>query len=141
MAIYEFINQVLTQLKESEDLKDITFLSEFPSSKKPVPIKNLMAAVGGEEISVSSGAMGNIYDSGNGKDTEISLAISVYAPYKSGGEECLKAFCRICETASFMENLNIKSFQCGDVSANRDADAFVLKGTISFSGEIVREAD
>lgn len=141
MAIYEFINQVLTQLKESEDLKDITFLSEFPSSKKPVPIKKIMAALGGEEISVSPGAMGDIYDYGNGRDAEIALRLTVYAPYKSGGEECLKAFCRICEAASFMENLYIKSFKCGDVSANRDADAFVLKGTISFSGEIVREAD
>lgn len=139
MAIYEFIEEFMSRLKESEELKDITFLSEFPSSKKPVPIKKLMAAVGGEEISVSSGAMGNIYDSGNGKDAEISLAISVYAPYKSGGEECFKAFCRICETASFMENLHIKAFKCGDISANRDADAFVLKGTISFSGEIVKE--
>ncbi len=141
MAIYEFINQVLTQLKESEDLKDITFLSEFPSSEKPVPIKKITAALGGEEISVSPGALGDIYDSGNGKDAEIALRITVYSPYKSGGEECLKAFCRICEAASFMENLNIKSFQCGDVSANRDADAFVLKGTISFSGEIVKEAE
>lgn len=85
--------------------------------------------------------MGDIYDSGNGRDAEIALRLTVYAPYKSGGEECLKAFCRICEAASFMENLYIKSFKCGDVSANRDADAFVLKGTISFSGEIVREAD
>lgn len=41
MAIYEFINQVLIQLKESEELKDITFLSEFPSSEKPVPLKRL----------------------------------------------------------------------------------------------------
>lgn len=139
MAIYEFIEEFMSKLKESEELKDITFLPEFPSSKKPVPIKKLMAAVGGEEISVSPGAMGNIYDSGNGKDAEITLCITVYAPYKSGGEECLKAFCRICETASFMENLHIKAFKCGDVSANRDADAFVLKGTISFSGEIVRE--
>lgn len=139
MAIYEFIEQFISQLKEAEELKDITFLSEFPSSKKPVPIKNIMAAVGGEEISVSSGAMGDIYDSGIGKDAEIALGITVYAPYKSGGEECLKTFCRICEGASFMENLNIKSFKCGDVSASRDADAFVLKGTISFRGEIVRE--
>ena len=131
----------MSKLKESEELKDITFLSEFPSSKKPVPIKKLMAAVGGEEISVSPGAMGDIYDSGNGRDAEIALRLTVYAPYKSGGEACLKAFCRICETASFMENLHIKFFKCGDISANRDADAFVLKGTISFSGEIVREAD
>lgn len=141
MAIYEFIEEFMSKLKESEELKDITFLSEFPSSKKPVPIKKLMAALGGEEISVSPGAMGDIYDSGNGRDAEIALRLTVYAPYKSGGEACLKAFCRICETASFMENLHIKAFKCGDVSANRDADAFVLKGTISFSGEIVREAD
>nr|DAQ96432.1 MAG TPA: hypothetical protein [Caudoviricetes sp.] len=141
MAIYEFIKQVLTQLKEAEELKDITFLSEFPSSKKPVPIKKVTAALGGEEISVSQGAIGNVYDSGNGRDTEIALRLTVYAPYKSGGEECLKAFCRICETVSFMDNLNVKSLQCGDVSANRDADAFVLKGTISFSGEIVKEAE
>lgn len=141
MAIYEFIKQVLTQLKESEELKDISFLSEFPSSKKPIPIKKVTAALGGEEFSVSQGAMGNIYDSGNGRDAEIALHLTVYAPYKSGGEECLKAFCKICETASFMDNLNIKSFQCGDVSANRDADAFVLKGTVFFSGEIVKEAE
>lgn len=141
MAIYEFIKQVLTQLKEAEELKDINFLSEFPSSKKPIPIKKITAALGGEEITVSQGAMGNIYDSGNGRDAEIALRLTVYAPYKSGGEECLKAFCRICETASFMDNLNIKSFQCGDVSANRDADAFVLKGTVFFSGEIIKEAE
>lgn len=141
MAIYEFIKQFLTQLKEAKELKDITFLSEFPSSKKPIPIKKVTAALGGEEFSVSQGAMGNVYDSGNGRDTEIALRLTVYAPYKSGGEECLKAFCKICETASFMENLNIKSFQCGDVSANRDADAFVLKGTVFFSGEIVKEAE
>lgn len=141
MAIYEFIKQVLTQLKEAEELKDINFLSEFPSSKKPIPIKKITVALGGEEITVSQGAMGNIYDSGNGRDAEIALRLTVYAPYKSGGEECLKAFCRICETASFMDNLNIKSFQCGDVSANRDADAFILKGTVFFSGEIVKEAE
>lgn len=141
MAIYEFIKQVLTQLKEAEELKDITFLSEFPSSKKPIPIKKVTAALGGEDISVSQGAMGNIYDSGNGRDAEMALRLTVYSPYKSGGEECLKTFCRICEAASFMENLNIKSFQCGDVSANRDADAFVLKGTVFLSGEIVKEAE
>lgn len=141
MAIYEFIKQVLTQLKEAEELKDINFLSEFPSSKKPIPIKKITVALGGEEITVSQGTMGNIYDSGNGRDAEIALRLTVYAPYKSGGEECLKAFCRICETASFMDNLNIKSFQCGDVSANRDADAFILKGTVFFSGEIVKEAE
>lgn len=141
MAIYEFIKQFLTQLKEAKELKDITFLSEFPSSKKPIPIKKITAALGGEEFSVSQGAMGNVYDSGNGRDAEITLGITVYAPYKSGGEECLKAFCRICEAVSFMDNLNVKSFQCGDVSANRDADAFVLKGAISFSGEIVKEAE
>lgn len=141
MAIYEFIKQVLTQLKEAEELKDINFLSEFPSSKKPIPIKKITAVLGGEEFSVSQGAMGNVYDSGNGRDAEIALRLTVYAPYKSGGEECLKAFCRICETASFMDNPNIKSFQCGDVSANRDADAFVLKGTVFFSGEIVKEAE
>lgn len=141
MAIYEFIKQILTQLKEAEELKDINFLSEFPSSKKPIPIKKITAALGGEEISVSQGAMGNVYDSGNGRDAEIALRLTVYAPYKSGGEECLKAFCRICEAVFFMDNLNVKSLQCGDVSANRDADAFVLKGTVFFSGEIVKEAD
>lgn len=141
MAIYEFIKQILTQLKESEELKDITFLSEFPSSKKPIPIKKIMAVLGGEEFSVSQGAMGNVYDSGNGRDAEIALRLTVYAPYKSGGEECLKAFCRICEAVSFMENLSVKSLRCGDVSPNRDADAFVLKGAISFSGEIIKEAE
>ncbi len=139
MAIYEFIQQILNEFKETQELKDISFLPAFTSDKKPVPIKKVTVALGVEEVSVLPGAIGDTYDAGKGKEAEISLNLTVYAPYKSGGEECLKAFCRICEATAFAENLNIKAFKCGDVSANRDADAFVLKGTISLSGEIVKE--
>ncbi len=139
MAVYEFIRNILTLLRESEALSDITFLFAYPSSQKPVPIKKITAALGGEEISVTAGALGGVYGGGTGRDAEISLSLTIYAPYKSGGEECIKAFCRICEEAVFSESAYVKSFKCSSVSSNRDADAFVLKGTMVFGGEITKE--
>lgn len=139
MGIYQFIQQILVGLKSSQELKDITFLSAFPPSKKPVPIKKATAVLGGEEIYVSEGAFGGIYDNGKGKDAAVSLSLTVYVPYKYGGEECTKIFCRICEAAFLSENLPVATFKSSGVSANRDADAFVLKGIMTFKGELVKE--
>lgn len=141
MAIYEFIKSIISALQKDEALGDIRFLPSFSPGKKPVPLNKVTVAVGAEKITVSQGALSDKYDGGEGKDAEISLGLTIYAPYKSGGEECLRAFCRICEELSFSESFYVKSLSCSDVSANREADAFVLAARAVISGTIFKEAE
>lgn len=141
MAIYEFIKSVISALEKDENLGGIRFLSSFAPEKKPVPLKEVTVAVGAEKVTVSQGALGDGYDGGEGKDAEITLLLTIYAPYKSGGEECLRAFCKICDGLSFSESFYVKSLSCGEVAANRDADAFVLAARAVIGGTIVKEAE
>ena len=56
-------------------------------------------------------------------------------PYSYGGAACHDVFTDVVDCLTFATDLNIRESGCGNVTADRDTDAFVLKGFISINAD------
>lgn len=136
MTLYSYIEDITESLKADPDLGDISFIPAYPPNKKPVPLKKITAAAGCEKARFYSGALGDISEYGKSKKADIVLKFFIYSPYSMGGEECFKAFCRICDKLIFRDLLPIKEISCGDTVVSPKADGFLLTAYAEFEGEL-----
>lgn len=118
-------------LSEQEELKPVRFLTEYPPVRKAVPLKKVTVAVGIGEIVIED-AFGESDEENVLSENEycrrarIKLTFSIHSPYSLGGEGCHNAFADIIDALTFNSGLEITSSGCGDITEDRDTDAFVL---------------
>ncbi len=120
-------SKVAKWLSEREDLSDIIFLTEFPPSKKAVPLKQVTVAVGLERIVINDRF--NLPQTGDDeycRAAELTLRFSIHAPFLLGGKACHEAFADIIDCLTFDSGLEITESGCDVITADRDTEALVL---------------
>lgn len=139
MTLYSYIENIVQSLKSDPALKDICFIPAYPPNKKPVPLKRVTVAMDCEKARFYSGALGDISEYGKAKRACILLKFSIYSPYSAGGEECFKAFSRICDKLIFGNLLPVKEISCRDTVVSPKADGFLLTAYAEVEGELRKE--
>lgn len=123
-------SNIVTWLKEREELDYIRFLTEFPAIKKAIPLKHITVAVGigSMEIvdSFEENDEGVLVENEYCRQAKINIKLSIHAPFSLGGEACHAAFTDIIDCLTFASGLDILNSGCENIIADRDTDAFVL---------------
>lgn len=122
---------VAAWLSEQEQLSDMKFLTEYPPVRKAVPLRKVTVAVGIGEISITDSFSESeeddvLEENEYCRKAQIKLTFSIHSPYSLGGEGCHNAFADIIDSLTFDSGLEIISSGCGDITEDRDTDAFVL---------------
>jgi len=121
-------------LSEQDQLSKITFMTEYPATKKAIPLKKAIVAIGLKEVKITD----SFVDDGNGilveqefcRSSELIISLAIHVPFSHGGAACHDVFTDVIDCLTFATDLNIENSGCGNVTADRDTDAFVLEGFI-----------
>ena len=136
-AISAMPGEIVEWLSEQEVLSGITFLTEFPSRKKDVPLRSTVVAVGIEEMTITDSftenGQGVVVEDEYCRAANIKIKLSIHAPFSLGGEACHDTFTDVIDCLTFASDFEITQSGCESISADRDTDAFVLRAWISIS--------
>ena len=130
-AISAMPGAIAQWLGEQAPLEGIGFLTEFPAANKAVPLRRAIVAVGVHSVAVTDKFEEN--DDGVLERQEycrtaiVRLRLGIHVPFAEGGDRCHEIFTQVLDILTFASDLNIPASGCGDVSAHRDTDAFVLE--------------
>ncbi len=130
-AISAMPGAIAEWLSQQEPLHAIGFLTEFPAANKAVPLRSAMVAVGVDSVHITDKFVEN--DDGvlerqeYCRTAEIRMRLDVHVPFAEGGDRCHEIFTSVLDVLTFASDLNIPASGCGEVSAHRDTDAFVLE--------------
>jgi len=111
-------------------LSGVRFITVYPAAKKAVPLQKSVVAVGIEDITVTDSFTAN--DQGvlirdeYCRQAAVKLGFDIHVPFSAGGAACYDIFTDIIDCLSFETDLNIIESGCGEITADRDTDAFVL---------------
>lgn len=131
--------EIAEWLSSQQELEGINFITEYPASKKPVPLKKVMVAVGIDNIAIEDSFVEN--DEGVLVENEycrlasIKLRLGIHAPFAEGGARCHDVFTDVADCLTFATDLNISQSGCGKIKADRDTDAFVLEAWITVQAD------
>ncbi len=118
-------------LAEQEPLQEIHFLTEYPAQNKAVPLRRATVAVGLGSVTITDQFIEN--DDGVLERQEycrtaaIRLRLGVHVPFREGGSRCHDIFTLVLDMLTFASDLNLRSSGCGEITAHRDTDAFVME--------------
>lgn len=131
--------EIVEWLGGQQVLSGITFLTEFPSVKKAVPLKSTIVAVGIEGMTITDSftenAQGELVENEYCRDASIKIKLSIHAPFSLGGAACHDAFTDVLDCLTFASDFDIVESGCDSITADRDTDAFVLHAWISVSAQ------
>lgn len=134
-AISALPGEIVQWLSRQTALEGITFLTEFPSIKKAVPLRSTIVAVGIDEMTITDSFTENedgvLVENEYCRNAQIKIRLDIHAPFASGGEACHDAFTDILDCLTFASDLDIEQSGCESVAADRDTDAFVLRAFLS----------
>ncbi len=130
---------IVTWLNTQEPLENISFMTEFPATKKAVPLKRTIVAVGIETLKIED----SFTENGEGEPirneycrlANIKMRLAIHVPFATGGERCYEIFTTVLDCLTFGSNMNIINSGCDDISADRDTDAFVLNAWINIEAD------
>lgn len=126
-------------LSEQEQLSNITFMTEYPAIKKAIPLRKAIVAIGLREVKI----VDSFVDDGSGilveqefcRSANLSINLAIHVPFSYGGDACHDVFTDVMDCLTFATDLNIEESGCGNVTADRDTDAFVLEGFITIKAD------
>ncbi len=131
-SIVSLPQQIVDWLSSQNDMDDIRFFVEYPPVNKAVPLRNIIVAVGIENIDITDKFVAN--DDGVLERQEycrlakIKANLSICIPFSMGGHICHDVFTRITNALTFRTNLNIAESGCVEIKSDRDTDALVMTG-------------
>ncbi len=131
--------EIAKWLSEQDIFEDITFLTEFSPRPKATPLKQTIVSVGIDNVKITD----KFYENSDGelvadeycRQADIKIRLSICVPYSSGGTACHEAFAKIVDCLNFNSDLNLKESGCDAIQADRDTDAFVMKGWVDIIAE------
>ena len=136
------VEKIISLFSEDENLSDITFLSSYPSTDKPVPMDRTYVTVGFRGAKIATNSFGDYQgESLNsvmyGRRAEINIGIKIYCPLKEGGNMCADVFSRLCDSLMFRDRgFAIEKAQCGKINFDMDVSAMSLEAEIEIKSII-----
>ncbi len=130
---------IVTWLKKVSDLKDITFMTEYPPQAKAVPLRNSIVSVGLAEVKITD----LFHENENGelirdeycRQADIHIVLGIHVPDALGGSTCHEVFSKIVDYLTFSTDLNIISSTCGHVTSDRNTESLVMDADIHIGAE------
>ena len=132
--------EIAAWLSEQTDLfPDVTFITEFPAIPKATPLRQTIAAIGLDHVSIrdffTENSQGVQVPDEYCRLARVRIRISVYVPYSAGGSACHTAFTKIVDCLNFKSDFNISESGCESIEADRDTDAFVLQSWVDIDAQ------
>jgi len=130
-AISAMPGAVAQWLGSQASLDEIAFLTEFPAQNKAVPLRRATVAVGIGSVQITDKFIEN--DDGVLERQEycrsaaIRLRLGIHVPFSEGGSRCHEIFTLVLDMLTFASDLNLRASGCGEITAHRDTDAFVME--------------
>ncbi|MCL2023041.1 MAG: hypothetical protein FWG82_01550 [Oscillospiraceae bacterium] len=124
-------SEIAAWLRQQIPLQGIEFITEYPATKKAVPLKQAIVAVGLENVSITD----KFVDNGQGvleaqeycRSAKLRIRLGIHAPYSLGGDYCHSVFTKVADCMTFGSDLEITQSAAGRIKSDRDTDAFVLE--------------
>ncbi len=131
--------EIVEWLSSQEQLSALTFITEYPPTKKAIPLRKPIVAVGIEKMNITDSFTENdegvLVENEYCRQAQITIKLSIHAPFSQGGEACHDAFTDIIDCLTFASDLEIAESGCDSIFADRDTDAFVLTARIVINAE------
>ena len=130
-AISAMPGAVAQWLGEQAILSEIQFLTEFPAQNKAVPLRRATVAVGLGSVEITDKFVAD----DNGvltrqeycRSADLRLRLGIHVPFSEGGSRCHDIFTQVLDMLTFASDLNLRASGCGEITAHRDTDAFVME--------------
>jgi len=112
-------------------LSEIQFLTEYPAQNKAVPLRRATVAVGLGSVRITD----KFVENNDGvlerqeycRSAAMRLRLGIHVPFSQGGDRCHEIFTLVLDMLTFASDLNLRASGCGEVTAHRDTDAFVME--------------
>lgn len=138
-AISAMPGEIVEWLSNQEQLSSLTFITEYPPTKKAIPLRKPIVAVGIERMNITDSFTENdegvLVENEYCRQAQITIKLSIHAPFSQGGEACHAAFTDIIDCLTFASDLEIAESGCDSIFADRDTDAFVLTARIVINAD------
>ena len=138
-AVSTLPENIVDWLNAQTELEDITFMTEFPPTKKAIPLKKPIVAVGLDSVRITDSFTEN--DQGVLERNEycrlanMRISLLIHVPFSMGGEKCHDIFTDVTDALTFASDLNIVQSGCGNISSDRNTDALVLEAWIDVTAD------
>jgi len=138
-AISALPADIVAWLAEQEQLSGLRFMTEYPATKKAVPLRRVIVAVGLEQVGIQD----SFTDTGGGvlvkneycRLAALRIRLAIHVPFSDGGARCHDIFSSIIDCLTFASDLNILESGCEAILSDRDTDAFVLSAWIKIQSD------
>lgn len=132
----QLLQQILLALEQAGVGENCRLVAAFPPSKLPHPLSRACVAVGFRNLTVSDGALGRYW--GKLSNTAVNagrlkavLLLRIYAPRAWGGGACYQILEQIQRALEQEGTFAGCPMQAGEVTSDRNSDAFLLEAEIS----------
>jgi len=130
-AISAMPGAVAQWLGGQANLSEIQFLTEYPAQNKAVPLRRATVAVGLGSVQITD----KFVENNDGvlerqeycRSAAMRLRLGIHVPFAEGGDRCHEIFTLVLDMLTFASDLNLRASGCGEVTAHRDTDAFVME--------------
>jgi hypothetical protein len=130
---------IVDWLKKINDLKSITFMTEYPPQAKAVPLRNSIVSVGLAEVKISDifreNEDGELVRDEYCRQADIHIVLGIHVPDALGGSTCHEVFSKVVDYLTFSSDLNIISSTCGHVTSDRNTESLVMNADIHIASE------
>ncbi|MBP3330268.1 MAG: hypothetical protein J6L89_05480 [Clostridia bacterium] len=121
------------------DLRDITFMTEYPPQAKAVPLRNSIVSVGLAEVNI----IDLFHENENGelvrdeycRQADIHIVLGIHVPDSLGGSTCHEVFSKVVDYLTFSSDLNIITSTCGHITSDRNTESLVMNADIHIGAE------
>jgi len=138
--IAEMLSQTVQALGGSARLEGVSITPQFLSGQAPAPLRGMHAVAGLGSLEYAPGAMGgylgdNETGEQSGRRVNISLSITLYAPYETGGSGLFTIYSAVSDCL-FAAKLpySVKRGKAGSISFDKALRAYKLECAFEAEG-------
>lgn len=130
---------IVNWLKTINDLKSITFMTEYPPQAKAVPLRNSIVSVGLAEVKITDifreNEDGELVRDEYCRQADMHIVLGIHVPDASGGSTCHEVFSKVVDYMTFSSDLNIISSTYGHITSDRNTESLVMDADIHIGSE------
>ncbi len=130
---------IVTWLKTVNDLRGITFMTEFPPRAKAVPLRNSIVSVGISQVIIKDHFNDTEEpvpeDDEYCRTADITISLGIHVPASLGGSTCHEVFTKVVNHLTFDSDFNITNSVCGRITSDRNTESLVMTAEIHIDAD------
>lgn len=135
------INRLTNRIKNilsPDDHADFSFVDAFPSSNRPLPLKNPIIAISVSKASLSSFSIGDASADLRQKKLSLEWKLTLVTP--SDASHCLALFEMIACKLAFSQEIHAEHIECSQPKFSRDLGGVSVSITVQSSFSVSQDA-